>query len=58
MSNSGMVSQGAVNQWRRKRLDRMVVEYFLRNGYYTAAITLAEKSDIKDYTNIGNWSSV
>lgn len=51
---SGNVSQGAVNQWRRKRIDRMVVEYFLRNGYYNAAITLAEKSDIKDLTNIGN----
>lgn len=50
---TGSVSQGAVNQWRRKRIDRMVVEYFLRNGYYNAAITLAEKSDIKDLTNIG-----
>ncbi|KAJ8952131.1 hypothetical protein NQ318_018467 [Aromia moschata] len=49
---SGNVSQGAFNQWRRKRLDRMVVEYFLRNGYYNAAITLADRSDIKDLTNI------
>lgn len=31
----------------------MVVEYFLRNGYYNAAITLADKSEIKDLTNIG-----
>lgn len=52
VSPTGSVSQGAVNQWRRKRLDRMIVEYFLRNGYYGAAITLAEKSDIKDLTNI------
>ncbi|RZC34312.1 macrophage erythroblast attacher [Asbolus verrucosus] len=52
LTASGALSQGAVNQWRRKRLDRMVVEYFLRNGYYNAAITLAEKSDIKDLTNI------
>ncbi|XP_076265375.1 E3 ubiquitin-protein transferase Katazuke isoform X2 [Rhynchophorus ferrugineus] len=42
----------AVSQWRKKRLDRMVVEYFLRNGFYNAAIKLAERSDIKEYTNI------
>ncbi|KAK9693496.1 hypothetical protein QE152_g34188 [Popillia japonica] len=51
-SPNGNVSQAALNQWKNKRLDRMVVEYFLRNGYYTAAITLAEKSYIKDLTNI------
>lgn len=51
-SPNGQVSQGAVNQWRRKRLDRMVLEYFLRNGYYSAAITLADRSDIRDLTNI------
>lgn len=52
---SGKVSTGSVNQWRRKRIDRMVVEYFLRNGYYNAAITLAERSNIKDLTNIGKY---
>lgn len=52
LTSSGNISQGAVNQWKRKRLDRMMVEYFLRNGYYNAAITLADKSDIKDLTNI------
>lgn len=44
---------GTVGNWRRKRLDRMVVEYFLRNGFYNSAIKLAERSDIKEYTNIG-----
>ncbi|CAH1987553.1 unnamed protein product [Acanthoscelides obtectus] len=52
LATNGQVSQGALNQWRRTRLDRMVVEYFLRNGYYNAAITLAERSGIKDLTNI------
>ncbi|KAJ8931800.1 hypothetical protein NQ314_015256, partial [Rhamnusium bicolor] len=52
LTPNGNVSQGALNQWRRKRLDRMVVEYFLRNGYYNSAITLADRSDIKDLTNI------
>lgn len=54
-TSSGKVSAGSVNQWRRKRIDRMVVEYFLRNGYYNAAITLAERSNIKDLTNIGEY---
>ncbi|KRT80391.1 hypothetical protein AMK59_6453, partial [Oryctes borbonicus] len=49
---SPSISQAALNQWKNKRLDRMVVEYFLRNGYYNAAILLAEKSCIKDLTNI------
>lgn len=47
------VSQGSLNQWKRKRLDRMLVEYFLRNGYYNSAIQLAKKSDLEDLTNIG-----
>ena len=44
---------GAVAQWRRRRLDRMLVEYFLRRGYYGAATRLAHTSDLKDLTNIG-----
>ncbi|KAF5298077.1 hypothetical protein FQA39_LY11845 [Lamprigera yunnana] len=52
LTSTGIISQGALNQWRRIRFDRMVVEYFLRNGYYNAAITLAERSNIKDLTNI------
>lgn len=49
---TGEVSQGALNQWRRKRLDRMLVEYFLRKGYYGAAAKLADKSELQDLTNI------
>ncbi|XP_066253287.1 E3 ubiquitin-protein transferase MAEA [Euwallacea similis] len=52
VGNSSTASSGTVNNWRRKRLDRMVVEYFLRNGFYNSAIKLAERSDIKEYTNI------
>ena len=44
----------AVNQWRRQRLDRMLVEYFLRKGYYKTAMKLADASDLRDLTNIGN----
>lgn len=39
-------------QWRRRRLDRMLVEYFLRRGYYNAATRLAQTSDLGDLTNI------
>ena len=37
----------AVNQWHKKRLDRMLVEYFLRAGYYNSAIKLAQHSGIE-----------
>lgn len=42
-----------VNQWRRQRLDRMLVEYFLRKGYYKTATKLADSSELRDLTNIG-----
>ena len=41
------------SQWCKKRLDRMLVEYFLRRGYYNAASRLAQASDLRDLTNIG-----
>jgi hypothetical protein len=31
----------------------MLVEYFLRRGYYGAATRLAHRSDLRDLTNIG-----
>jgi len=46
-------STGTVNLWRKRRLDRMLVEYFLRRGYYGAATRLAHRSDLRDLTNIG-----
>ena len=39
-------------QWRKVRLDRMLVEYFLRQGYYSTAMELASSSGIEDLTNI------
>lgn len=53
LSSTEDASRGLLNQWKRTRMDRMVVEYFLRNGYYKAAITLVDKSNIADLTNIG-----
>jgi len=34
-------------QWRKKRLDRMLVDHFLRSGYYNTAIKLARHSGIE-----------
>ncbi|XP_059171644.1 E3 ubiquitin-protein transferase MAEA-like [Physella acuta] len=38
--------------WQKNRLDRMLVEYFLRAGYYNSALKLAKHSNIEDLTNI------
>ncbi|CAG5120161.1 unnamed protein product [Candidula unifasciata] len=38
--------------WQKNRLDRMLVEYFLRAGYYNSALKLARHSNIEDLTNI------
>ncbi|KAK2154234.1 hypothetical protein LSH36_274g06049 [Paralvinella palmiformis] len=43
---------GGVNQWKKKRLDRMLVEYCLRAGYYNTAVQLARHSGIENLTNI------
>jgi len=43
---------GGMILWRKKRLDRMLVEYCLRAGYYNTAVQLACHSEIEDLTNI------
>ena len=40
-------SGSALAQWKKKRVDRMLVEYFLRAGYYETAIKLARHSNIE-----------
>lgn len=42
----------ATNQWKKIRLDRMIVEHFLRLGYYESAEQLAIRSGIRDLTNL------
>ncbi|KAK1804278.1 hypothetical protein P4O66_020314 [Electrophorus voltai] len=41
-----------VSVWKRKRMDRMMVEHLLRCGYYNTAVKLAHQSDIEDLVNI------
>ncbi|KAG1680519.1 Macrophage erythroblast attacher [Nymphon striatum] len=45
-------NETALNAWKKTRLDRILVEYFLRSGFYNSAIKLAKHSQIEDLTNI------
>lgn len=38
--------------FKRQRFDRMLIDYFLRLGYFETAQLLASKSDIQDMTNM------
>ena len=37
--------------WRKTRLDRMMVEYLLRQGYYDTALLLADTADVAELSN-------
>ena len=37
--------------WNKTRLDRMLVEYLLRQGYYETALELADNAGVGDLTN-------
>jgi len=39
-------------EWKKTRLNRMLVEHFLRSGHYDSAVTLARSAGIEDLTNI------
>ncbi|XP_068625480.1 E3 ubiquitin-protein transferase MAEA [Battus philenor] len=45
-------AQTSLNQWRKVRLDRMLVDYFLRNGYYDSANKLADAKELRELTNV------
>eukprot|EP00099_Drosophila_melanogaster_P028867 NP_733044.1 uncharacterized protein Dmel_CG31357 [Drosophila melanogaster] len=51
-SVTGDLWQGSVDQWKRIRLDRLVIEHLLRMGYYETAEELAAKSDVRHLTNL------
>lgn len=40
-----------VKQWRKTRLDRMMVEYLLRQGYYDTALQLADTAGVAHLSN-------
>lgn len=43
----GIIEGGSPTPWQKNRLDRMLVEYFLRAGYYNTALKLARHSNIE-----------
>ncbi|CAK1594345.1 unnamed protein product [Parnassius mnemosyne] len=45
-------AQTSLNHWRKVRLDRMLVDYFLRNGYYDSANKLADAKNLRELTNV------
>lgn len=53
LKEHGSPSEAIVENWRCRRLDRMLVEYFLRCGCYNSASKLANYSELNDLTNIG-----
>ena len=44
--------------WQKTRLDRMLVEYFLRAGYYNTAIRLAQHSSIEVLVSMSMSTSI
>ncbi|KAL2779929.1 E3 ubiquitin-protein transferase MAEA isoform 4 [Daubentonia madagascariensis] len=47
----------AASMWKRKRMDRMMVEHLLRCGYYNTAVKLARQSGIECYKEDGSSKS-
>lgn len=46
------VWQATLDQWKRIRMDRMVVEHLLRQGHYKTAELLASRTSIRNLTNL------
>lgn len=45
-------SGSAINVWKRKRIDRLLVDHLLRDGHYETAAKLSEQSGLENLTNI------
>lgn len=46
------ISIASENQWKKIRLNRLIVEHFLRLGYYDTAEILANRSGIREISNV------
>lgn len=42
----------AINVWKKKRLDRLLVDHLLHGGYYESAAKLTEQSGLNNLTNM------
>lgn len=49
---SGDMFPGTVDQWKRIRIDRLVIEHLLRMGYYQTAEELATRTEVRHLTNV------
>lgn len=52
MTSNIEIWQASIDQWKRMRMDRMVIEHLLRMGYYETAERLSNHSDIRHLTNL------
>ena len=46
------VNEKTLSDWKQTRMNRLIAEYFLMNGYYESARLLIEATDIGDLTNV------
>jgi len=44
--------ESKLNAWKKKRIDRLLVDHLLRDGYYGTAAKLTEQSNLEDLTNM------
>ncbi|XP_075239370.1 E3 ubiquitin-protein transferase MAEA-like [Convolutriloba macropyga] len=51
-SSSDSEASNDASSWRQTRINRLVAEYFLMNGYYESARLLIEATDIGKLTNV------
>ena len=43
--------RAAVEQWKRARVDRLLIDYLLRAGFYRTAVDLAKRQGIEHMSN-------
>ena len=46
VASVGTPDDPTLRQWSEARVDRVVVDYMLRQGYYESALALAKEADI------------
>jgi macrophage erythroblast attacher len=51
-AKEGKLTAPAVQAWKRKRTDRMLVDHCLRSGFYDTAVQLAKDADIEQLVDI------
>jgi len=52
VTDNDVVSDAKLKEWHQKRIDRLIVDYLLREGYYKTARAIAEDSDIVNLVDL------